>query len=49
MLQSMGLIMQEAIADFNPVAAKRGKFTLAVGGGNRKPEQRQQVIGEGLE
>ena len=41
--------MQEAIADFNPVAAKRGKFTLAVGGGNRKPEQRQQVIGEGLE
>jgi len=27
----MGLIMQEAIGDFNPVAAKKGKFTLAVG------------------
>lgn len=40
----MGFIMQKAIADFNPVAAKGGKFTLAAEwgwGGEQRPEERQ--------
>lgn len=50
-LKSLGFIMQEAMADFSPVAAGSSKFTLAAAsdGWGRQRVGAKAVRGEGLE